>query len=112
MFQEEMVMAKVQQELYIDDITCSVDHQLELSASVNQSWIDEDGRELDGMTICLHADLSEAMEAMFLVADSDVMTLPIDEIEESIHILHVLEQQVSELRERLFNQLKKRMERN
>lgn len=105
-------MAKVQNELYIDDIICSVDHQLELSASVNQSWIDEDGHELDGMTICLQADLSESLEAMFLVADNDVMTFPIEEIEESIHTLHVLEQQVSELRQRLSNQLKKRMERN
>ena len=105
-------MARVRQDLYIDDITCSVDHQLELSVSVNQSWVDEDDKDLDSMTICLHADLSEAMEAMFLLADNDVMSIPLEELEESIHTLHVLEHQVSELRERLSNQRKKRMERN
>jgi hypothetical protein len=112
MFQQGVVMANVLYELYIDDIQSDENHQLTLSASIVSSWKDEDGQDLDSMTFCLETNLTESVEAMFLMADRDVDHFPIDEVEDSIHTLHVLESQFRDLRERLETQLKKKKERN
>lgn len=105
-------MAKVEYYLFIDDIDCDDNHELELSVSVNMEWRSDDDQSLDDMTVCLNANLTEALEAMFLLANEDSDQVDLDQMDRSIHTLQVLEHHVGDLRERLMSQRKRRMEKN
>ena len=105
-------MAKVEYYLFIDDIDCDENHELDLSVSVNMDWRSEDDQSLDDMTICLNSNLTEALEAMFLLANEDADHADLDQIDSSIHTLQVLGNHVNDLRERLMEQRKRRMEKN
>jgi len=106
-------MAKLEYQIYTDDLQCDTDHQLEMTVSLSTDWVDEDGESLDHMTVSgLATNLTEDLDGMFRVGDEELLHTTQDELEESLHTICVLSEQVLELRKHLMDQLKKKLEMN
>jgi len=106
-------MANVAYEIYLDDLQCDTDHQLELTVSLQTDWTNEDGESLSYMTVGgMATNLTDDLNTMFRVGDEELSVVSQEKLEDSLHTICVLSEQVMELRKHLMDQLKKKLEVN
>jgi len=87
--------------------------QLELTVSLQTYWTNEDGESLSYMTVGgMATNLTDDLNTMFRVGDEELSIVSQEKLEDSLHTICVLSEQVMELRKHLMNQLKKKLEVN